>query len=171
MSSSLIKLKTVRVQDTALLWILTGKKHLKIKLQRLRKIWIWTFGSLVVLKGSKTGTNFPKNKVVTGQTPLLVIGPFCSCHSICLNIGLWQISVEWKLYVFNLSGFNQKTVLQFFKKGFRFPKKIVSKLKYWKRPKLSLIVTWKHVDLSNGGLFWKSLVPFFRRNLCSFCWL
>ena len=28
-----------------------------------------------------------KNKVVTGETPLFVIGPFCSCHTICLNIG------------------------------------------------------------------------------------
>ena len=28
-----------------------------------------------------------KNKVVTGKTPLFVIGPFCSRHSICLNIG------------------------------------------------------------------------------------
>ena len=27
--------------------ILTGKKHPKIRLSRLRKIWIWTFGSLV----------------------------------------------------------------------------------------------------------------------------
>ena len=31
----------------SLLRILTGKKHPKIKLQRLRKIRIWTFGSLV----------------------------------------------------------------------------------------------------------------------------
>ena len=35
--------------------------------------------------------------------------------------------------------------------------------KYWKRLKISLIVTLKHPDLSNGGLFWKSLVPFFKR--------
>ena len=34
------------------------------------------------LRGSKTGTN-----VVTGKTPLFVIGPFCSGHFICLNIG------------------------------------------------------------------------------------
>ena len=44
--------------------ILTGKKHPKIKFQRLRKIRIWTFGSLVhqinFLRGSKSGTNFPK---------------------------------------------------------------------------------------------------------------
>ena len=47
-----------------------------------------------------------KNKVVTGKTPLFVIGPFCSRHSICLNIGFWQSSFEWKWCVFNLSGFN-----------------------------------------------------------------
>ena len=49
---------------------------------------------------------FQKNKVVTGKTPFFVIGPFCSRHSICLNIGFWQSSFEWKWCVFNLSGFN-----------------------------------------------------------------
>ena len=29
-------------------------------------------------------------------------------------------------------------------------------LKFWKRSKFPVIVTWKHADLSNGGLFWKS---------------
>ena len=48
-------------------------------------------------------------------------------------------------------------------KRFSFSRKIVSKLKYWKRLKFSLIFTWKHADLWNGGLFWKSLVSFFRR--------
>ena len=72
--------------------ILTGKKHLKIKLQRLRKIRIWTFWLLVnqinsFIRGSKTETNFPKNKAVTGKTSLFVIGSFCSRHSIYLNIG------------------------------------------------------------------------------------
>ena len=72
--------------------ILTGKKHPKIKLQRLRKILILTFGSLVHQINSfqevlKLEQIFQKNKVVTGKTPLFVIGPFCSRHSICLNIG------------------------------------------------------------------------------------
>ena len=40
---------------------------------------------------------------------------------------------------------------------FSFSKKYVSKLKYRKRSKLP------HVDLSNEGLFWKSLVPFCSR--------
>ena len=91
--------------------VLTGKKHPKIKLQPLQKIQIWTFGSLVhqinsfseVLKLEKM---FQKNEVVTGKTPLFVIGPFCSYHSIFLNIGFWQSSFEWKWCAFNLSGFN-----------------------------------------------------------------
>ena len=34
-------------RDKLVLRILTGKKHSKIKLQLLRKIRVWTFGSLV----------------------------------------------------------------------------------------------------------------------------
>ena len=45
-----------------------------------------------------------KNKVVTGKTPFFVIGPFCTPHSICLNIGFWQGSFVWKCYIFNLKG-------------------------------------------------------------------
>ena len=51
-----------------------------------------TFGSLVHQINSfegvlKLGEIFQKNKVVTGTTPLFVMGPFCSRHFICLNIG------------------------------------------------------------------------------------
>ena len=72
--------------------ILTGKKYRQIKLQRLQKVRIWAFGSLVHQINSlqevlKLKQNFQKNKVVTGKTPFFVIGPFCSHHSICLNIG------------------------------------------------------------------------------------
>ena len=89
--------------------ILAGKKHPKIKLQRLRKILILTFGSLVHQINSfqevlELEQIFQK-KVVTGKTPLIEIGPFCSCHSICLNIGFWQSSFEWKWCDFNLSCF------------------------------------------------------------------
>ena len=49
-------------------------------------------------------------------------------------------------------------VLQFFEKSFLFPENLIFKLKYWKCSKFSLIVTQKHVNLSNRGLFWKSLV-------------
>ena len=84
-----------------LLRILTWKKHPKIKLQRLRRIQIWTFRWLLhqiysfkeVLKLERI---FQKQKVVTGKTPLFVIGPLCSRHSICVNIGFWQSSFEWK---------------------------------------------------------------------------
>ena len=91
--------------------ILTRKMHPKIKLQRLRKIRIWTFASLVhqiksFQEVQKLEQIFQKNKVVTGKTLLFVVGPFCSRHSICLNIGFWQSSFKRKWCVFNLSGFN-----------------------------------------------------------------
>ena len=75
-----------------LLRILTWRKHPKIKLKRLRKIRIWTFGSLVHQINSfyevlKLEPIFQKNKVVTGKTALFVKGPLCSRHSICVNIG------------------------------------------------------------------------------------
>ena len=71
--------------------ILTGKKHRQIKLQRLHKVRIWTFGMLIyqinyLYEVLKLKQNFQK-KVVTGETPLFLIGPFCTQHSICLNIG------------------------------------------------------------------------------------
>ena len=46
---------------------------------------------------------------------------------------------------------------------YSFFRKFVSKLKYWKCLKLSLIFTQKYAVLSNGGVFWKSLLQFFRR--------
>ena len=81
------------------------KKHPNVKLQHFRKVWIWTFGSLVhqidsVCEVSKLKQNFRKRNVVTGKTP------FFNPHSICLNIGFWQSSFVRKCYVVNLSTFN-----------------------------------------------------------------
>ena len=45
----------------------------------------------------------------------------------------------------------------------KYPISVAAPLKYWKRSKFPVIVTWKHADLSNEGLFWKPLVLFFRR--------
>ena len=105
--------------------ILTGKKHRQIKLQHLQKVGIWAFGSLIHQINSlwqvlKLKQNFEKNKVVFGKTPFFVIGPFCTHHSICLNIGFWYGSFVWKWCTFNLSAFNLKEVLQFCQKGFCF---------------------------------------------------
>ena len=38
--------------------------------------------------GSYDETKFKKIKVVTCKTLFFVIGPFCTHHSVCLNIGL-----------------------------------------------------------------------------------
>ena len=58
----------------------------------LTKVQIWAFGLLVQQINSleevlKLKQNFQKNKEVTGKTPFSLIGPFCSHHFICLNIG------------------------------------------------------------------------------------
>ena len=108
-NSEILKFK--KQNKRSKLRILTWKKHPKIKLLRLQKIRIWTLGSFVHQINSfyellKLKQLFKKNKVVTGKSPLFVIGPFCSRHSICLNICFWQSSFEWKWCVFNLSGFN-----------------------------------------------------------------
>ena len=63
---------------------MTGKKHRQIKLQPLQKVQIWAFESLVHQINSlyevlKLKQNFQKDKEV--------IGPFCTHHFICLNIG------------------------------------------------------------------------------------
>ena len=70
-----------QIQFVSELRILTGKKHPQIKLQRFRKLWIWTFGWLLhqtnfLYEALKLKQNFRKNKVVTGKTRFFVIGPF-----------------------------------------------------------------------------------------------
>ena len=50
-----------------------------------------------------------------------------------------------------------------FLKKFLFRRRSISKLKYWKRSKVPLIVSLKHTDLSNRKLFWKCLVSFFSK--------
>ena len=49
----------------------------------------WVVGTTneLFLRGSKTETDFPKNKVVTGKIPLFVIDSLCCRDSICLNTG------------------------------------------------------------------------------------
>ena len=95
------------VNITKFIRTLTGKKNLQIKLQCFRKAWIWTFRWLVhqinsLYEVHTPKLNFRKNKVVTGKTPFFVIGSFCTPHSICLNIGFWQISFVWKWCAFSL---------------------------------------------------------------------
>ena len=50
----------------------------------------------VVGTSGKLEQIFQENKVITGKTPHFVIDAFRSRHSICLNIGFWQNSFEWK---------------------------------------------------------------------------
>ena len=73
--------RIMRNQFVTPLRILTEKKHRQIKLQRLQKVRIWTFGQLVhqiksLKEVLKLKQNLHKNKVITGKTPFFVVGPF-----------------------------------------------------------------------------------------------
>ena len=96
--------------------ILTVKKLRQIKLQRVQKVGLWVFGSLVhqilymnkksVQEVLKLKQSFQKNKVVADKTLFFVIGPYCTHHSICLNIGFWCSSFVWQWCAFNFSAFS-----------------------------------------------------------------
>ena len=87
------------------------EKDPQIKLQRFWKVEIWTFEWLVHKINSlyevfKLKQNFRNKWSSYGKTPFFAIDPFCTPHSIYLNIGFWQSSSVWKCYAFNLSTFN-----------------------------------------------------------------
>ena len=68
--------------------IITGKKNPQINLQcESEKYEYGHLGSWCIKSTFKVKQNFQKNKVVTGKTLFFVIVPFCTSHSICLNIG------------------------------------------------------------------------------------
>ena len=82
----------ITCHETSSLGILTKKKRLKLNSSTYEKYKHGHLGrqyiKLTLFKRFQNCNRFSKkNKVVTGKTPLFVIGPFCSCHSICLNIG------------------------------------------------------------------------------------
>ena len=59
-----------------------------MKLQCLQKVRIWTSGSLIhQINSLEEVLKVKQIKVATGKTLLFVTGPFCTKHSICLNIG------------------------------------------------------------------------------------
>ena len=80
--------------------------------------------TLYKTEGLKLKQNFQKTKLLTAKNLFFMIDPFCTSHFICLNIGFWHASFVREWCVFNLSAFNQETILQFFGKGFRFPENL-----------------------------------------------
>ena len=77
-----------QIQFVSELRILTGKKQPKLNSNAFEKD---KYEHLDGLDGLyevlKLKQNFLKNKVVTSKAWFFVIGPFCTPHSICLNIG------------------------------------------------------------------------------------
>ena len=110
----------------------------------------------------KLKQNFQKSKVVTGKSPFFVIGPSSNHHSICFNIGFWYGSLYRNDAFSILVLSTKKRHSSFLKWSFVF-QKISFKTKVLKRFEVSTDCHIKTSRLWNRGLFWNSLVPFFRR--------
>ena len=129
--------------------ILTGKKYPQIQLQHLRKVWIWTWVVGTSNQPFKTGsyneTKFSKKWVVTGKTVFFVIGPFCTHHSICLNIDFWHDHFVWNNAFSILVLSTKKQHSSFLKKVFVYQKTCfkVEALKTHKISSDSHIKTWR----------------------------
>ena len=81
---------------------------------------------------------------------------------ICLNIDFWPDSFAWYDAFSILLVSTKNRFSSFFKKSFRFPENLLQS-KVLKTFIISSNCHIKRVDLLNGELFWKFLVPFFRR--------
>ena len=123
--------------------MLTGKKHAQKKLKCLRKVWIWSFGSILY----KRFLNWQKISKKIGKTLFFVISSILY-HPIYLTL------TEQFVFISNLVLLTKKLYFSFLKMVFVCQKKKMF---------LSSTFPVMHVDLSNGGLIWKSPVPFFRR--------
>ena len=112
---------------------------------------IWVVGTTnqLFVTGSYTEKNFSKN-VDTCKTAFFVIGQFCTPHSICLNIGSWELSFVWICYACNRSTFNYETILNFFKEKVFVFQKIYFEVKYWKHSKFPVIVTQKIPEIPSS---------------------
>ena len=128
--------------------MLTGKKHAQKKLQCLRKVWIWSFGSILY----KRFLNWQKISKKIGKILFFVISSIFY-HPIYLSL------TEQSVFFSNLVLLTKKRYSNFLKMDFCLSKKKMF---------LSSTFPVMHVDLSNGGLIWKSPVPFFRRTYALF---
>ena len=129
------------------------------------KIRIWTFGLLVHQINSikellKLKKNSKKIKYLLAKLHSL-----WRVHFVVVI--LFVLTLTSDRAVFNghdvFSILLVSTKLWFLRKSLSFSRKFVSNLKYWKRLKLPLTLTWNMPISQTESYFEKSLVPFFRR--------
>ena len=135
-------------------------------------MWIYTFLWLLHKLNQQKIANFRKkstywqNTVLCGRSIHLwytshswytshVVGPSI-CGILPILFVLTLASDRAVLYghvAFSILTLSSKKQQSSFLKRFPVYKKFVSKLKYWKRSKFPVIITYKHADLSIGALF------------------
>ena len=91
-------------------------------------------------------------KIVTGNTSFFKIGSFCSPCYLSWHCLLMTVLCRNDVFSILVPSTN--------KRYFSFLQKVFVSRKCFKVKVLKTFKI-KHADTSNGGLFWKSLVPFF----------
>ena len=126
---------------------------------------IWDVGipNKLFIRVLKLKQNLQKNKAVAANTPFFFIGPFCTHHSICLNTGFWQSSLNGNDVFSVLVLSTKKRFFSFLKKVFVF-QKICFKVNVLKTFKISTDCHIKTCRSRKQKAILKiPIVPFFRR--------
>ena len=114
---------------------------------------------------------FQKSQVVAGKTPLFVIGPFCTSHSVCVIIWLLTEQFCMEMLRFQSQYFQLKSSTLVFLKRARVFQKIYFKFKVLKTFKISSDCHIKTYRSVKCRAILKILSTVFCKNLMSFCWL
>ena len=128
-----------------------------------KDIWVAGASNQLFIRGSYSEEKFSKKK--KKKLLLAKLRCFWRVHFVppilFISISASGRAVLYRNDAFLISVLSTKRRYSNFLKNVFILRKFVSKLKYWKRSKFPVVE--KNADLSDGGLFWKSLAPFFRR--------
>ena len=123
------------------------------KIPAYKKYEYGNFGPWHIKSNLKLKQDFQKNEAIPGKAPFFVIDPFCTQHSICLNIGFSYGIFTWNVCIFNLSVSMTKRYSSFSEKLFLF-QKTCFRLEVLKMFKMS---TDCHIKIC-GALEWRTIL-------------
>ena len=106
--------------------ILTGKKHRQnssaYKKYKYGHLGRWYIKSTLYNR-ENLKQNLQKNELVIGKTPFFMTDPFYTPHSICLNIGSFDMVVLYENHTFSILVLStKKWYFSFLEKAFVFQK-------------------------------------------------
>ena len=133
-------------------------------------IWVVGTSNQLFLRGSKTGANFPKNKVVTGKTPLFEIAHLVVAVLFVLTVVSDRAVLNGNDVFSILVTSTKKHYSRFSKKVLVF-QKICFNVKVLKTFETFTGCNIKTCRSLKRRAILKTPSTVFKRNQCFFCWL